>query len=62
MGEQIGIALDPATTELLDGEPDPEGQYTYKLAKEGRSLKTSTYRLTAAILDDVHPYDAFSSS
>ncbi len=40
-GEQIGIALDPATTELLDGEPDAEGQYTYKLAKEGRSLKTS---------------------
>ncbi len=40
-GEQVAIALDPATTELLDGEPDAEGEYTYKLAKEGRSLKTS---------------------
>jgi enolase len=40
-GEQIAIALDPATTELLDGEPDADGQYTYKLAKEGRSLKTN---------------------
>jgi enolase len=40
-GEQIAIALDPATTELIDGEPDAEGQYTYKLAKEGRSLKTN---------------------
>ena len=36
-GEQIAIALDPATTELLDGEPDADGQLTYKLAKEGRS-------------------------
>jgi len=40
-GEQIAIALDPATTELLDGEPDADGEYTYKLAREGRSLKTS---------------------
>ena len=24
-GEQIAIALDPATTELLDGEPDADG-------------------------------------
>jgi enolase len=40
-GEQISIALDPAITELIDGEPDAEGEYTYKLAKEGRSLKTS---------------------
>jgi len=40
-GEQIAIALDPAITELIDGEPDAEGEYTYKLAKEGRSLKTS---------------------
>jgi len=40
-GEQIAIALDPATTELIDGEPDADGEYTYKLAREGRSLKTS---------------------
>jgi enolase len=40
-GEQVAIALDPAITELIDGEPDAEGEYTYKLAKEGRSLKTS---------------------
>ena len=40
-GEQVAIALDPAMTELLDGEPDAEGELTYKLAKEGRSLKTS---------------------
>jgi enolase len=40
-GDQIAIALDPAITELIDGEPDAEGEYTYKLAKEGRSLKTS---------------------
>jgi enolase 1/2/3 len=40
-GEQVAIALDPAISELIDGEPDSEGEYTYKLAKEGRSLKTS---------------------
>jgi enolase len=40
-GEQVAIALDPAITELIDGEPDAEGEYTYKRAKEGRSLKTS---------------------
>jgi enolase len=40
-GEQVAIALDPATTELIDGEPDADGEYTYRLAKEGRSLKTS---------------------
>ncbi len=28
-------------TELVDGEPDAEGELTYQLAKEGRSLKTS---------------------
>ncbi len=28
-GEQVAIALDPATTELLDGEPDADGQLTY---------------------------------
>jgi enolase len=42
-GDQIAIALDPATTELVDGEPDAEGELTYRLAKEGRSLKTSEF-------------------
>ncbi|MCY7417687.1 MAG: phosphopyruvate hydratase, partial [Chloroflexi bacterium] len=40
-GEQIMIALDPATTELITGEPDADGQLTYRLEKEGRSLKTA---------------------
>jgi enolase len=40
-GDEVAIALDPATTELVDGEPDAEGELTYRLAKEGRSLKTS---------------------
>ena len=40
-GDQVAIALDPAMTELVDGEADAEGELTYRLAKEGRSLKTS---------------------
>jgi enolase len=40
-GEQVAIALDPAITELVSGEPDANGELTYDLAKEGRSLKTS---------------------
>jgi enolase len=40
-GAQVAIALDPAASELVDGEPDADGEFTYKLAKEGRSLKTS---------------------
>jgi enolase len=40
-GEDVAIALDPATTELIEGEPDAEGEHTYRLAREGRSLKTS---------------------
>jgi enolase len=40
-GEDVAIALDPATTELVEGEPDADGELTYRLAKEGRSLKTS---------------------
>ena len=41
-GEQVAIALDPATTELVgDGEPDADGELTYRLAKEDRSLRTS---------------------
>ena len=39
-GEQIAIALDPAITELVSGEPDSNGELTYDLAKEGRKLKT----------------------
>jgi enolase len=39
-GEQIAIALDPAITELVTGEPDSNGELTYDLAKEGRQLKT----------------------
>ncbi len=40
-GEQVAIALDPAITELVSGEPDADGQLTYRLEKEGRSLKTA---------------------
>ena len=39
-GEQIAIALDPAITELVTGEPDGNGELTYDLAKEGRTLRT----------------------
>jgi enolase len=43
LGDQVAIALDPATNELVDGsgEPDADGQLTYRLAKEGRTLRTS---------------------
>jgi enolase 1/2/3 len=41
-GEDVALALDPAVSELLD--PDvaagPDGQLTYRLAKEGRTLQT----------------------
>jgi enolase len=42
-GEQVAIALDPATTELLDAStpPDADGELTYRLPKEGRTLRTS---------------------
>jgi enolase len=42
-GEDIVIALDPATTELLDASvpPTAEGELTYRLDKEGRTLRTS---------------------
>ncbi len=40
-GDQVAIALDPATTELVKGKPDKNGELTYRLDKEGRSLKTS---------------------
>ena len=41
-GEDVAIALDPAVSELvdLDTPADSNGELTYKLAKEGRSLKT----------------------
>jgi enolase len=42
-GEDIVIALDPATTELvdLDVPESKDGELTYRLAKEGRTLRTS---------------------
>jgi enolase len=42
-GEDVVIALDPATTELLDLDvpATADGQLTYRLAKEGRTLLTS---------------------
>jgi len=41
-GEQVAIALDPAVTELvdLDVPADSNGELTYRLAKEGRTLRT----------------------
>jgi enolase len=42
-GEDVAIALDPATTELvdMDAAPSADGELTYVLAKEGRRLSTS---------------------
>jgi enolase len=42
-GEDVAIMLDPAVTEILDTsvESSSEGELTYKLAKEGRSFRTS---------------------
>jgi len=42
-GEDVAIALDPAVSEIRDASagPDADGELTYNLAKEGRSLKTS---------------------
>jgi enolase len=40
-GDEVAIALDPATTELVVGDADSNGELTYELGKEGRSLKTS---------------------
>jgi enolase len=37
-GEQVGIALDPATTELVREDGDP---VTYRLEREGRSLESA---------------------
>ena len=38
-GEQIAIALDPATTELVEGGSGGKGPTRYRLAKEGRTLE-----------------------
>jgi len=42
-GEQVAIALDPAVSELvdLDTPTDENGEFTYRLTREGRTLKTS---------------------
>jgi enolase len=41
-GEQVAIALDPAVSELadLDAPADSNGELTYRLTKEGRTLRT----------------------
>ncbi len=41
-GEQVAIALDPATSEILDQDvaADANGELTYRLTKEGRALRT----------------------
>ncbi len=41
-GEDVAIALDPAVSELvdLDAPADANGELTYRLQKEGRSLRT----------------------
>jgi len=42
-GEDVAIALDPAVSEIRDASvpADADGELTYRLAKEGRTLKTS---------------------
>lgn len=41
-GEDVALALDPAVSEILDTSvpPNADEELTYKLAKEGRSLRT----------------------
>ncbi|MEA2677919.1 MAG: enolase [Chloroflexota bacterium] len=41
-GEEVAIALDPAVSELvdMDAPADSNGELTYELAKEGRTLRT----------------------
>ena len=41
-GEEVALALDPAVTELvdLDTPADSNGELTYRLEREGRTLKT----------------------
>ena len=42
-GEDVAIALDPAVTELLDADvaETADGELTYRLPREGRTLRTS---------------------
>ncbi|HEV8516033.1 MAG TPA: phosphopyruvate hydratase [Candidatus Limnocylindrales bacterium] len=42
-GTEVAIALDPAVTELVEpgGASDTGGEWSYRLAKEGRTLRTS---------------------
>jgi enolase len=41
-GEDVAIALDPAMSEVVDDTgPKDDGELTYKLTREGRSLRTS---------------------
>ena len=42
-GEDVAIAIDPAVSEILDSTVPvtSDGELTYRLAKEGRSLRTS---------------------
>ncbi|HEY8168459.1 MAG TPA: phosphopyruvate hydratase [Candidatus Limnocylindrales bacterium] len=42
-GDDVAIALDPAVTELLDPDAGPtaEGELTYRLDREGRTLRTA---------------------
>ena len=42
-GEDVAIALDPAVSEILDDSvpATADGELTYRLAREGRSLRTS---------------------
>jgi enolase len=41
-GDDVALALDPAVSELvdLDAPVDSNGEFTYRLAREGRTLKT----------------------
>ena len=42
-GDDVALALDPAVSELVDLDlpPDSNGELTYQLKREGRTLKTS---------------------
>ncbi len=40
-GDEVAIALDPATTELVEGEPADGEPVRYRLAKEGRTLESA---------------------
>jgi enolase len=42
-GEDVAVMLDPAVSEILDSSvpPSADGELTYRLAKEGRSLRSS---------------------